>query len=232
MIWLETLESRTLARLVGLLFLLSMPLGGYSLALTEGVDTSAAGLLALDGDFSSLVYVYRTVTALDLVMAMLTVLIAAGLFQLLSPVSRPLAFAVAGLKLADAAGKVVTVALSGKLASLFDAGVAADLWLAAERVQQQAWEVFHYGLVISSLGSAIMFYLLYRARYIPRPLAGFGVLASLGVVGSIPAMVLIEGAGAIVFPWYVIANGIAFIGLTAWFLVAGVNTSWWQEQQA
>ncbi len=232
MSWLETLEPRTLARLIGLLLLLSMPVGGYSLALTEGVDISAAGLLALGGDFSTLVSTYRTTAALDGLMVLLTLLIAIGLFKLLSPLNRPLACAVAVLKIADAAGKVLTAALSTRLAALFDAGIAADLWLAAERVQDQAWYVFHYSLVLSSLGFAIMFFLLFRSRYIPRPLAGYGVLASLGVVVSIVAMVSVDGAGAIVYPWYVIANGIAFISLTGWLLVAGVNTDWWQASQA
>lgn len=231
MAWLETLKPQTLARFIGLLFLLSMPVGGYALTLTESVDISVTGLLALGGDFSSLVETYRTAATLDAVMTLLTLMIAVGLFQLLAPIHRPLAYAVAGLKLADAAAKALTAALSGKLASLFDAGIAADLWQAAERTQEQSWLAFHYGLAISSLGAALMFFLLFKVRYIPRLLAGYGLLASLGVVGSVAAMMLIDGAGAFVYPWYVIANGIAFIAITGWFLVAGVNTSWWQEQQ-
>ncbi len=231
MTWLKTLEPRTLARLIGLVFLLSIPVGGYSLALTEGVDISAEGLLALGGEFRGLVSTYHAAAALDGVMMLLTLLIAAGLFCLLSPVNRRLAYAVTVLKLADAGGKALTAALSMRLAGLFDAGIAADLWLAAERILDQAWYVFHYGLAISSLGSAIMFFLLFRSRYIPRLLAGYGVLASLGVVVSIAAMVLVDGAGAIVYPWYVIANGVAFIGLTGWFLVVGVSTDWWQASR-
>lgn len=227
---LEHLGAKNLARALGLVFLLSMPLGAYSLALTEGVDLSAEGLLVLGGDFSSLVGTYRTAALLDFGVALLTFLMAVGLFGLLSPVSGRLAGTVALLKLVDAACKALLVALSLKLASFFEAGVTADLFQAAERVRAQAWYVFHYGLAVSSLGFAITFFLLFKSRYIPQVLSAYGVLASLGVVGSITAMVLIEGASAIVYPWYVMANGVAFIGLTAWFLVAGVNTAWWQEQ--
>ncbi len=232
MAWLESMDSRTLARLIGLLFLLSMPVGGYSLALTEGVDISAEGLLALGGDFSQLVSTYRTVASLDAVIMLLTALTAFGLFRLLNPLGRRLAYTIVVLKLVDVACKGITVALSLQLAGLFDDGIAANLLAAASRVKEQSWNAFHFGLVSSSLGFAIMFFLLFRGRYIPRPLAAYGVLASLGVVVSIPAMVLIEGAGDIVYPAYVIANGVAFVCITAWFLIAGVNTAWWQAQPA
>jgi hypothetical protein len=79
--------------------------------------------------------------------------------------------------------------------------------------------------VFLGLGSTIFATLLYRARYVPRPLAGLGIIASLLL--ALHPMVAIVLPG--VRPYWIAAMAPMFlyeVGIGLWFVFKGVELDW------
>ncbi|HWT12073.1 MAG TPA: DUF4386 domain-containing protein [Allosphingosinicella sp.] len=75
---------------------------------------------------------------------------------------------------------------------------------------------FHFAMICSSVGSILFFWLLYRSRGIPRPLAGFDLLAS--------ALAL-----AFAFALLLAPDSVARFGLAGWgpIFLAEIATGLW-----
>jgi len=86
------------------------------------------------------------------------------------------------------------------------------------------WDAYYIGLPFSALATAVFSYLFLRSRYIPRILAGFGILSCLfeGFCGF--AYLLFPGYGAIVSVNYYEMPVLLFnVGLCAWILIKGLR---------
>jgi hypothetical protein len=91
------------------------------------------------------------------------------------------------------------------------------------------WDAYYVGLSFLGLGTALFSYLFLRSRYIPRVLAGYGILACLfeGFCGF--AYLMFPGYGAIVsVNWYEAPALLFNVGLCAWILAKGLK----QPEQA
>jgi hypothetical protein len=91
------------------------------------------------------------------------------------------------------------------------------------------WDAYYVGLPFSGLGTALFSYLFFRSRYIPRVLAGWGIVSCLfeGFCGL--AYLVFPGFGAIVsVNWYEMPVLLFNVGLCAWIFVKGLR----QEEPA
>jgi hypothetical protein len=225
--------DRNLARVIGLLLLIAIILGSYDLQLELVTKTDTGSLEALQGDYRALANSFRTMAIINVAVATLSLIAGYCFFMLLRQIATGPAAAAFVLRGIEIALGLAAVWFALELAEVFagEPGAAATLAGQAEPWQDLSWKAFHYGLAASSLGAAINFGLMFRGRYIPRLLAAYGVLASLFVTVSIVAMELSPTAGDYVYPAYVFGNAAAFILLTLWLLIRGVDSAWWKSGQ-
>lgn len=225
--------DRNLARVIGILLLIAIILGSYELQLDLASKTDTGSLEALQGDYRALANNFRTMATINVAVAALSLMAGVCFFVLLRQIATRPAAAALVLRGIEIALGFAVVWFALQLAGVFDAepGAAAKLAERAEPWQDLSWKAFHYGLAVSSLGAAINFALMFKGRYIPRLLAAYGVLASLFVAVSIVAMELSPTAGDHVYPAYVFGNAAAFILLTLWLLIRGVDSAWWKSGQ-
>ncbi len=224
---------KRLARAIGAGMLLALALAAFEASALGGDALSAA---ALDG-FDAFAAALTVAMVSDAAEAALTILLAVGFFVLLRPVSPALAL-VAGLcRLAAAgfagAGLFVAYRVLADVSGRSDDGNAsARLADAAQRLQDFNFDFFHWGLIASSIGAAIGFALLFAGRLIPRALAGYGVLASIGAVVGAASIYLAPTLSDLMFPAYVAANALAYVSLTLWLIVFGVSANAWNARFA
>lgn len=82
----------------------------------------------------------------------------------------------------------------------------------------QIWMLF------CSLGSVLFFYLFYRSRYIPRPLAAFGVFASFVLlIVSFGILLFPEHAGTLQYGWA--TSFVAEVTTGFWLLITGIRSA-------
>jgi uncharacterized protein DUF4386 len=217
------------ARVAGFIYLFAMALGIFSQVFVLGrivvpgdAAATASNLLASEG-------LFRLGIAIDVITFVSDVVIAWAFYELLKSVDPGLALLGAFLRIADGAILAVTTfnglitlhLLSGAdYLHAFDASQLqslARLFLSARGVG------FDVGFVFLGLGSTVFAYLLFKSRYIPRALAGWGVFSSLALaLGSL---------AVILSPWFATNASMIYmmpmffyeVPLGLWFLIKGVR---------
>src|SRR5215469_4742479 len=166
------------ARVAGVIYLSAMALSIFSqvfvldrLVVEGDARATAENILASEG-------LFRLGIATDVVIAW-------AFYELLKSVDRSLALVGAWLRVADGAILAVT-SISALLTLRLLSGV--DYLQAFNNSQLQSLarlsvyvrgSGFYVAFVFLGLGSAVFAYLLFRSRYVPRVLAGWGVFASM-----------------------------------------------------
>ena len=80
------------------------------------------------------------------------------------------------------------------------------------------------GFVFLGLGSTVFAFLLFKSRYVPRVLSGWGIFASLTLaIGSL-AVILFPWFSANVSMIYMIPMFFYEVPLGVWFLIKGVQS--------
>ena len=168
---------------------------------------------------------YRAALALWVFGVAGIILLGGSLYALLRQVSADLALVALLLRVAEAAFLGVGVIIRFAVLKNY-AGAATDP-SAAESLHQLMSSAIgassYVSFVCLSAGSTSLFFLLLRSRYLPRALAGFGVLASVLLSAASFAYLL--------FPQQVASLGmvvlapmfIAEVGAGCWLLIAGAN---------
>lgn len=143
---------------------------------------------------------FRLGIVCDLITFSGDVILVAALYVLLRPVHRELAFLAALWRLAECS--VFGVATLNHLTAILPLS-GADYLRAFQTTQLQALSKlslgayaagYNIGLIFFGMGSTIFCYLFLKSGYIPRALATWGVIASLGV--------LLRSLVIVVFPEY------------------------------
>ena len=79
-------------------------------------------------------------------------------------------------------------------------------------------------LMFCGLGSTLFFYLFYKSRYIPRPLAAFGVFASVMVlIVSFSILNFPKYAGTLQYGWA--PSFLAEVTTGFWLMIVGIRPS-------
>jgi hypothetical protein len=227
----ECLERSPLfyARVAGFIYLFAMALGVFNQSIVPGgiivtgdAAATARNILAAEG-------LFRFGIAADVVTFVSDVVIAWAFYELLKSVDKSLALLAAFMRIADAAILAV-VTLNGLITLRLLSG--ADYLQVFQTSQLQGLARlyvsarglgFYIGFVFLGLGSTVFAYLLFKSRYVPRALSGWGIFASL--------VLAIGSLAVILSPWFAANASMAYmvpmffyeVPLGLWLLVKGVN---------
>jgi len=156
------------------------------------------------------------------------VVLAYALYVTLAPVNRRLAQIALLMELGEAFVGAAGVMLSFATLRLYAADGARGSFSDEQRealisvLRVAAGSGFLIVLLFFSVGSLLFFYLFYRSGYIPRVLAGLGLIGSaVSFLGGITGLVFPESGGALQLGWVPI--GIAEIGTALWLVTAGIR---------
>ena len=189
-------SQRTAARVAGLLYLLLMACGVFGEfngrgSLIVGNDPAKTAAHIVDH-----LLLFRIGMVSDLAAFTGDIAMAVALYVLLRPVGRHLALLAAFWRVAEAAVLgVITLNSFTMLQLLTDARYATVF--SSQQLQSLVWLFndthdagYNIGLIFLSLGCIVFSWLFFKSRYIPRLLAGFGLLAYIVMLaGTITAIV-------------------------------------------
>lgn len=189
-------SQRTAARVAGFLYLLLMACGVFG-------EFNGRGSLIVDNDpaktaahIADHLLLFRLGIISDLTAFAGDIAMAVALYVLLRPIGRHLALLAAFWRIAEVAVlSVVTLNSFTMLLLLTDPRYAAVF--SAQQLQSLVWLFndthdagYDIGLIFLSLGCILFSWLFFKSRYIPRLLAGFGLLAyAVMLVGTIVAII-------------------------------------------
>jgi hypothetical protein len=217
------------ARVAGVIYLSAMALSIFSQVVVLGrlvvegdVRATAENILASEG-------LFRVGIAIDVIIAASDVVIAWAFYELLKTVDRSLALVGALLRVADGAILAVTTfsaLLTLRLLSGIDYLQSFDdsqLQSLARLSISARGSGFYVAFVFLGLGSAVFAYLLFKSRYVPRVLAGWGVFASLVVMLGSLGVILSSTFAANASMIYMLPMFFYEVPLGLWFLIRGVD---------
>jgi len=176
-------SQRKAARLAGFMFLFAfiVPTLNWAFVLSkfivaDNVMATAQNIMAND-------LLFRVGITIELVMAVGLVILATALYVILKPVNKSLALLGLSLKLVEAA--IVAAIMLVSFIALQVLNAQAHLTaFTAEQLQapigfllNKHTAMYSIPMVFLGLDMMIFSYLLFRSEYIPRILAGFGILS-------------------------------------------------------
>jgi len=217
------------ARIAGFIYLAAMALSIFAqmfildrIVLEGDAAATAHNILASEG-------LFRLGIAIDVVIFASDVVIAWAFYELLKAVDGSLALLGAFLRVADGAILAVT-AFSALITLRLLSGAAYLRGIDVSQLQGLArlfisarGSGFYVGFVFLGLGSTVFAYLLFRSRYVPRLLAGWGIFASAALALGSLAVILSPWFAANASLLYMIPMFFYEVPLGLWFLIKGVN---------
>lgn len=223
------------ARLAGVLGLLSFLGGGFGEAYVPSVLIVSADATATARNIVASEFLFRLGFAGYLVEALCDVGLTWVLYLLLRPVHRDLALLTVCFRLIATAGfamaEVLYFAASpilGGAAYLksFSPDQLNTLALLFVKVGGRGVGVFSmfYGVACVFVG-----YLILRSSFLPRAV---GVLLAFGGLGFVASTFVLVLAPAYASPFFFAPAALAWLLLTLWLLVRGVDVPKWQERAA
>jgi Domain of unknown function (DUF4386) len=217
------------ARVAGVIYLSAMALSIFSqvfvldrLIVQGDARATADNIVASEG-------LFRLGIAIDVIIAASDIVIAWAFYELLKTVDRSLALVGALLRVAD--GAILAVTAFGALLTLrllsgsdylraFDSSQLQSLARLSVSLRGSG---FYVAFVLLGLGSAVFAHVLFKSRYVPRLLAGWGVFAScvlaLGSLAVILSPRFADNASLI----YMLPMFFYEVPLGLWFLIRGVD---------
>jgi hypothetical protein len=223
-------EQRIAAKVAGCIYLAAMATSMFaelylrgSLIVPRDAVQTALNIVASERFFRISSVIHLLTFATD---AMLAV----ALYTILKPINRSVALLAAFWRLADCA--ILSVAVLNDFAALrFLADTEYLRAFNTEQLQVMA-RVFlsigaagyQLGFVFLGLGSTVFSYLWLKSRYIPRPLAAWGVFASVVLALGTLAILIFPKLGAIGLS-YMAPMFFYEVGLGVWLLVKGLSES-------
>lgn len=230
----KSLESKTIARIVGWSLLASILVGAFSaFTVGEGIDINlSADVVATAQNMLESEAQLRAKSYIALVTFGLAVVTGVGLFLLLRHSGELLAGsslvvglgasllvlmgAVFGLNAAEIAGDIAYSELADEKQRLLLAGLQAT----------SDYTSFHLGLILTSISNAGFFYLFLRSGLIPKLIAGWGVFAFLFVASMIVGRDFVPALGHIyVTAAFMVSNMIALISAGLYLATKGVRSN-------
>jgi hypothetical protein len=222
-------EQQRAAKVAGAAYLLAFPcvvytqFGIHDRLIVGSAAETARNILAHER-------LFRVGIVCDLLYCVGTVVLLAALYVVLKPVSR-------GLALSAAFWRLVYVAVWVQMTLNLFEGMrfvrgedelrvfsTEQLQGLAMRALDARFDQYYVALLFCGLASTVCGYLWWRARYIPRVLAGFGVAASAFCVGCTAIFFVFPGFDKVVnLWWFDTPMGLFDIATSIWLLVRGVK---------
>jgi Domain of unknown function (DUF4386) len=217
-------SQRRAARAVGCLYLVGMATGILAQTLAPGNFADGAR------DIVANARLLRLGAAIDVLNTASDTALIVAFFVLLRPVGRNLAALGAAWRLAQVAitasfalTNVVVLQLlsdADEVRALTTDQAAALAWVASSAHTTG----YGIGWVFAGLGSTVFAFLLFKSRYVPQPLAAWGIFSSvLWVVGSL-VMIIFPEAGSAANPGLFVPMFIFEVTTGLWLLIKGVRS--------
>lgn len=220
--------QRVYARVAGFMFLLNYALVLFG-QLTPAWIRGSGDLAETARRVLAREHLYRGALA-SMAMGWVTVVVLAfALFVALEPVNRRLALLALLLRVGESLAGVVTVMVSvaalqlrlhaAQVTGPFQADQLQALVTVAGRAGGAGFQI---AMTFLGAGSMLFFFLFYRSRWIPRVLAGFGMLASVAMLMvSLATLVFPSHAGTLQYGWAPML--VAEVATALWLLVRGIR---------
>jgi hypothetical protein len=158
-----------------------------------------------------------------------TLVVLSGLYVVLKPIDRTLSLIAAVFRLLYAlAWAYVVLNFFTALRLISGTGylkvIESDQLQALAKVFLSGYDGYYVGLLFWSLASTICAWLFFKSRYIPRPLAAFGVVASLWCVACTVSYLIFPKFADNVNLWWFDSGMAIFETVTSfWLLFKGIN---------
>lgn len=224
---------QTYARLAGFMYVILIPLFMApnfiisSISPTGGFATTAHKVATSE-------HLYRIALSIQTAGAVAMVLLIGSLYIVTVRVDRNLALLALLWRIAETVLGGLAVAIRFAILENYvraSNDTTPSAWSSSHQLLMSSYHAcFYVATMFFSLGSTTFFFLLLKARFIPRILALFGILASLTVAGfGIVTLAAPEQASAIELAgWAPIF--IAEIATGLWLLIAGLNSKYWSQE--
>jgi hypothetical protein len=221
-------SARRNARLAGFLYLVVIVLATFAPFAVAPSAISADPATTASKIFQAQA-AYRLGGVAEALVLVCDVAIAALLYQLLKPVSATLAVVAAFFRLAyvGIAGANVVLHFAALLLPI-GGGPAAGVPLATAMTRLHLLG-FDVALIFFGVHVALIGYLIFRSRYLPRIIGALLVVAGPAYLINSFASLLMPGALRGVAPYVLAPAGVAEVAITLWLLIAGVNSRLWNE---
>ena len=222
-------SPRFYARVAGSIYLAAMALSMFTQMYIPGRILVSGDTAATAQNLAASESLYRAGIGVDVLIFVSDVVIAWAFYELLRPVDEALARLGAFLRIADAA-ILAAVTLNGLISVRLVSG--ADYLSSIDpQLLQGLARLFmgmrgaglNIGFVFLGAGSTVFAYLLYRSRYVPRLLAGWGIFAS--------PLLALAGLVALLSSWFAANLSLPLMApmffyevpLGVWLLTRGVT---------
>lgn len=232
---MTTTSAQTYARIAGVLGLVSLVAGGFGEAyvpslLVDRADAAATARQVLDSGA-----VFRLGFAAYLVEALADVGLTWAFYVLLRPSHRHLALLAVYFRLIATAGFAMSQVLYFSALPVMAGAGYLEPFTAAQRESLALLSINAggFGLEVFSMfygaGAICLGYLIFRSEFLPKFLGVLLAISGAGFVAKAFASVL---APQYASPLLLLPVAVAWIALTAWLLVKGVDTATWQAKAA
>jgi hypothetical protein len=225
------------AQVAGIMFLFALIIPSLNWALILSKFIVADNVIATATNILANEFQFRAGLTIELFMSICLIVLAMALYVVLKPINKNLARFALFLKLMEAAivAAIVLVsfiALQVSLGNGYSAGSTPDHMLVTVGVSLNAHtEIYAIPMVILGLDMIVFSYLFLKSNYIPRALAGFGILSF--------ALILIHALMFILAPDYAampinqiifwIPSGLFEIVIGVWLLSKGLSVQVQEE---
>ncbi|MFL6569000.1 MAG: DUF4386 domain-containing protein [Chthoniobacterales bacterium] len=171
---------------------------------------------------------FRAGIALELITVAGVLALLWGLYVVLRPVDRNLVWLGGFLRLAENI-MLAFITLLEFTTLAFLRGSRYMQAFSAEQTQGLAYafvrvyaDSFNVGFFFLGLGSAVFSYIWWKSRYIPRALAGLGIIGSL-TMAVVSVLIIIFPSLASLGITYMLPMGLYEFGLGFWLLIKGIR---------
>ena len=223
------------ARVAGVLFLISIVAGGFGEFYVPFVLIAASDATATANNLMASDFLFRMGFASYLIEAICDIALTLILYVLLRPVGKDLALLAVFFRLVGTAIFAFTE-LFYIAPSLILGGADYLKTFSPDQLNSLAYlslRIYVYGgglfFVIGGVGSILLGYLIFQSGYLPKLL---GVLLALGGLGFVirSFTLVLAPASASLGLVLLVPTGVAFLSLTGWLLVKGVDLPKWEER--
>ncbi|HYK01193.1 MAG TPA: DUF4386 domain-containing protein [Thermoanaerobaculia bacterium] len=223
-----TPEQRTAAKVAGWIYLIAMATSMFAELYLRGPLIVSRDAVQTALNIAASERAFRISSVIHLLTFASDAMLAVALYTILKPVNRSVALLAAFWRLADCG--ILTAAVLNDFAAL--RFLASTDYLRAFDTQQLQVLArvfisigaagYQLGFVFLGLGSTAFSYLWLRSGYIPRPIAVWGIFASLVLTLGTLAIVIFPTLGVIGLS-YMAPMFFYEVGLGLWLLVKGLR---------
>jgi hypothetical protein len=222
--------QRTAARIVGVLYVVQMATAVFGQSFVRDQLIVRGDATKTAQNIIGSERLFRLSIAGDLFTYTGVIVLAWAFYVLVRPVNRNLALLALLFRLAETA--ILCVVTINSLVALRLLSGADELKTFSESQLHSLAKLaltaqglgMYVGFILLGLGSTVFAWLLLKSRYVPRPLAAWGVFSSVLMAIGTWVILVFPGVGSAVGLAYMFPIGLYEVGLGFWLLFKGIRT--------